>query len=139
MSEIFLYIVTINEMNRFIFCFILLLRAGRGLTPYEDEIISWTDSSETRYEINAVSLASHYDEALWEFYTPSIGNFLIILYLGAFIKGKSPLQCSKYSLICRIVTNDAAKCPKMLVFLLFKLQFVLFYVFFLFSSGINSA
>ena len=73
------YIVTINEMNRFIFCFILLLRAGRGLTPYEDEIISWTDSSEARYEINAVSLASHDDEALWEFYTPSTGNILIIL------------------------------------------------------------
>ena len=52
-----------------------LVRAGRGLTPYEDEIISWTDSIETSYEINAVSLASDNDGALWEFIT---GNVLFI-------------------------------------------------------------
>ena len=49
--------------------------AGNGLVPGQEQFITWADTDEAKYEISAISLASHEDDALWEFYTPGGSEF----------------------------------------------------------------
>ncbi len=44
------------------------------MKPFENQFLYWADPDATKYEISAISLASHDDDALWEFYTPPSGQ-----------------------------------------------------------------